>query len=189
MTVYFEKTGRENTAKTTELALLHAKEQGIKHIVVASNTGNTAKHLLAEDVKIVCVTHHVGFKEPGYQEMTQEAKEELQAKGVEFLTTTHLMGGIERAITQNQGGLYVGGIVADTLRMFSQGTKVAVEISVMALDSGLIPYGEPVIAVAGTGGGADTAVVLLPSHAKTFFETEIHEIICKPRCPKREAMA
>ena len=43
--------------------------------------------------------------------------------------------------------------------MFSQGTKVAVEIAVMALDAGLIPW-RAVIAVGGSGRGADTAVVL-----------------------------
>ena len=68
--------------------------------------------------------------------------------------------------------------------MFSQGTKVAVEIAVMALDAGLIPFGEPVIAVGGSGRGADTAVVLTPAHAKAIFDTEILEIICKPRRPK-----
>jgi hypothetical protein len=65
--------------------------------------------------------------------------------------------------------------------MFSQGVKVALEIATMALDAGLIPYGEPVIAVGGSGGGADSAVVVLPSHAKTFFETQVLELICKPR--------
>lgn len=72
-------------------------------------------------------------------------------------------------------------IVAHTLRMFGQGTKVAVEIAVMALDAGLIPYGSEVIAIGGSGGGADTALVVKPAHAKNFFDTQIREIICKPR--------
>ena len=37
------------------------------------------------------------------------------------------------------------------------------------------------IAVGGTGKGADTALVLRPAHAKEFFNTEILEVICKPR--------
>ena len=61
---------------------------------------------------------------------------------------------------------------------------MCVEIAVMALDAGLIPYGKAVIAVGGTGRGADTAMVLLPSHAKTIFDTQILELICKPLNPK-----
>jgi hypothetical protein len=36
------------------------------------------------------------------------------------------------------------------------------------------------IAIAGTGRGADTSVILRPSHAATILETRIKEIICKP---------
>lgn len=45
-------------------------------------------------------------------------------------------------------------IIANTLRMFGQGVKVCVEVATMALDAGLIPYGEDVIAagVSGVGG-------------------------------------
>jgi hypothetical protein len=38
-----------------------------------------------------------------------------------------------------------------------------------------------VIAIAGTGRGADTAVVLRPTNAQTFFDMRIMEILCKPR--------
>ncbi|HHY75626.1 MAG TPA: hypothetical protein GX500_02450 [Firmicutes bacterium] len=186
MTVYFPTRGKDNTEETARLALERAREADIKHIVVASNTGFTARHFIGkgEDLNIVCVTHHVGFRAPGVDEMGPETRQELKEAGVSVLTTTHLFANVERAITQTRGGLYPGGIIADTLRMFSQGVKVAVEIAVMALDAGLIPYGEPVISVGGSGRGADTAVMLIPSHAKTFFETQILEIICKPRNPR-----
>lgn len=72
-------------------------------------------------------------------------------------------------------------VVAHALRMFGQGTKVCVEIAVMALDAGLIPFGREIIAIGGTGRGADTALVLTPAHSRQFFATWIHEIICKPR--------
>jgi hypothetical protein len=181
MTIYFESRGKSNTEETARLALQRAKDAGIKHIVVASNTGFTARHFIEQGVSVVCVTHHVGFRGPGLDEMGPETRRELKEAGVQVLTTTHLFANVERSITQKQGGLYPGGIIADTLRMFSQGVKVALEIAVMALDAGLIPYGEPVISVGGSGGGADTAVVVIPSHAKTFFETQVLEIICKPR--------
>jgi hypothetical protein len=101
--------------------------------------------------------------------------------GIKVLTTTHLMGGIERAIAREWGGLYPAAIVANTLRMFGQGSKVAVECAVMALDSGLIPYGEEVISLGGSGRGADTALVVRPSHAASFFKTAVLEVVTKPR--------
>jgi hypothetical protein len=64
--------------------------------------------------------------------------------------------------------------------MLGQGTKVCVEIGVMALDAGLIPYDEDVIAVGGSSEGADTAVILKPAHASAIFDTWISEILCKP---------
>lgn len=184
MTVYFEKRGRENTAEVARLAVERAKDLGIGYIVVASNTGFTAKHFQDKGLKVVCVTHQNGFKEPGKDEMGPDARAELKQAGMEVLTTTHLFGNVERAITRKQGGLYAGGVMSDALRMFSQGTKVAVEISVMALDAGLIPFGQPIVAVGGSGGGADSALVLVPSHSVTIFDTQVLEIICKPRHSK-----
>lgn len=184
MTVYFEKRGRENTPEVARLAVERAKELGIGYIVVASNTGFTARHFQDKGLKVVCVTHQHGFREPGMDEMGPAARAELKQAGMEVLTTTHLFGNVERAITQKQGGLYAGGIISDALRMFSQGTKVTVEIAVMALDAGLIPYGQPIVSVGGSGGGADTALVLVPSHSKTVFDTEVLEVVCKPRHTK-----
>ncbi len=184
MTTYFDKKGKSLTEETARLALERASELGIESMVVASNTGYTVRHFIGKVSNLVCVTHHVGFKEPGGDEMGKETRRELASKGVEVLTTTHLMGGIERAVTQEHGGLYPGYLVAEALRLFSQGVKVGVEIAVMALDAGLIPFGKPVITVSGSGGGADTAMVILPSHCKTFFDTEVLELICKPRSPK-----
>jgi len=51
----------------------------------------------------------------------------------------------------------------------------------MALDAGLIPHGEDIVAIAGTGSGADTAIVIRPAHSRQFFETQVREIITKPR--------
>ncbi|MEX0974693.1 MAG: pyruvate kinase alpha/beta domain-containing protein [Bacillota bacterium] len=181
MTVYFEKRGKENTSEVARLVIGRAKELGINYIVVATNTGFTARHFQGKGPKVVCVTHQNGFREPGMDEMGPAARDELKQAGMDVLTTTHLFGNVERAITQQQGGLYPGGIISAALRMFSQGTKVAVEIAVMALDAGLVPFGQPVISVGGSGGGADTALVLVPSHSKTIFDTEVLEVICKPR--------
>ena len=78
----------------------------------------------------------------------------------------------------------LGEIIADTLRIFGHGMKVACEITMMAADGGLVRTDEDVIAIAGTGGegrGADTAIVLKPVNSHDFFDLKVKEILCKPR--------
>lgn len=177
----WEQSGRVNTEATVTAAVTRAKELGIKQVVVASNTGATARKFLDSGLDIVCVTHQVGFREPGGDEMPADARHELQAAGIKVLTTTHLFRGVNRGIVLAHGGYDPGMVVSDTLRLFGQGTKVAVEVAVMALDAGLISHGHDVVAVGGSSRGADTALVLRPAHSGQFLQTKIREIICKPR--------
>jgi len=179
--MYFDKPGKEHTDKVIEIALKAAKEHGIEHIVVASHTGFTAKKLMGnKSLNIVCVTGANGAREKGKNAMSPEAREELTEGGVKVLTTSHILSGVERGISTKVGGMYPAEIMAFTLRMLSQGVKVCVEIAIMALDADLIPLGDRIIAIGGTGNGADTATILTPSHAASVFETKIHEILCKP---------
>lgn len=179
--MYWEKMGKECTEDTVHLAIKAARERNIKHIVVASNTGYTAELFADSGLKIICVTHVNGFKSPGENEMPEENRNKLEALKVKVLTTTHVLSGAERAFSNKFGGIYPVEIMANTLRMFGQGVKVGVEIAVMALDAGLIPYGESIVAVGGSGRGADTAIIIKPAHAKDILNTRIEEIICKPR--------
>lgn len=181
--MYWKEKGPANTAATLEAAVKRARELQIGHIVAASNSGATAEKLSesAKGIKIVCVTHHVGFAGPGEDEMPAEMRSTLKEKGVELLTTTHLLAGVDRALRTKFQGVYPSEIVASTLRLFGQGVKVCVEISVMALDAGLIPYGKEIVAIGGSSRGADTACVIVPAHSNNFFDTVIKEIICMPR--------
>lgn len=189
--MYWENAGQANTEATLKSAVDRAKTLGLKHIVVATCEGKTVEKLLethdVNDLEIVAVTHHVGFSSPGKDEMPAAIRQDLANKGVKILTTTHLLGGVDRGVRTQFGGVYPAEIIAQTLRMFGQGVKVAVEIAVMALDAGLIPYGEDVIAIGGTARGADAAIVVRPAHAKQFFQTEIRELICMPRQKKLES--
>ncbi|WPC39395.1 pyruvate kinase alpha/beta domain-containing protein [Clostridium sp. JS66] len=179
--MYFNNKGKENTSTTIDLALKTAVQKGIKHIVVASSKGGTAKLLKnGNGINIVAVTHANGYPEAGKSEITEEIRKELEELGIKVLTTTHVLSGAERGISRAFGGINPVEIIAQTLRMFGQGTKVCVEVSVMALDAGLIPFGEPIIAIGGSAYGADTALILTPSHASSIFDVKIHEVICKP---------
>lgn len=179
--MYFPEPGKQNTEATISLALKRGEELKIKDYVFASSTGYTAR-LISEHkgLNLVCVAYQYGSKEPGRNLMPDGVRQELSAKGVKVLTATHLFRGLDRALSQEFGGSYPPEVVAHTLRMFGQGVKVAVEIAVMALDAGLIPYGMDVISIGGTNRGADSALVLRPAHSQEFFKTRIKEIICKP---------
>jgi hypothetical protein len=183
VTTYFDAPGPHNTAETLRLAVTRTHQLDIKHIVVATCSGRTAQQLLDCGRQVIAVTHHVGFSAPGVDEMPAQVRAQLQENGVRVLTTTHLFGNVERGICNRFGGVMAGGIISATLRMFGQGVKVCFEIATMALDAGLIPYGEEVVAIGGTGQGADTAVVIKPAHGNDFLATELLELICKPRRP------
>jgi hypothetical protein len=64
--------------------------------------------------------------------------------------------------------------------MFSQGMKVCLEVSVMAAEAGLITPDEEVVAVGGSGTGADTAVIMQPAYAASMFDTRFRTILCMP---------
>ncbi len=178
----FQKKGPANTAEAVRLAKECAEERNIGHIVVASNYGDTARLFLdvAGRRHIVCVTHAFGFAAPGQCEMTREERAALTAAGVDVLTTTHVLSGAERGLRRKFQGISPVELMAQTLYMLGQGTKVCVEIAVMALDAGLIPYGEDIVAVGGSGRGADTVAVVAPAHAADILGTRVRHIVCKP---------
>lgn len=180
--MHFDKSGPINTRQTLQAAFERARVLGIDEIVVASTHGDTAlqAHAIFNDCKLVVVTYHCGFKEPFQTVMTPEARTSLEAKGMTVLMATHALSGLERAVAKKHGGIYPALLIADTLRLFGQGVKVAVEISVMAADAGVLS-GKDIIAVGGTAKGADAAVVLRPANQSDFFDLRIREIICKPR--------
>ena len=185
--MYFDSPGPDNTGETVKAAIREAKERKISHIVAASNTGASVFALAEESRKqgyegrIVCVTHVYGFKENGQNELSGEDREKLEKLGIRVHTAAHALSGAERALSRNFQGAYPVEIIAHALRMMGQGMKVCVEISVMALDAGLVPYGKPLIALGGTGRGADTASILTPGYSSSVLDSRIHEILCKPR--------
>ena len=184
--VYFEKAGPDNTDIALRAALDRAVKSGVDHIVVASGRGGTAMQLasLAEargyEGQIVVVTSHAGFFKPGQMTMAKEVRDELEKNGAKIFVGTHVLSSVSRSFRQRWQGIDMLEIIAEVLRRFSEGIKVCVEISIMAADAGLIPVDRDVIAVGGTGGGADSAMVLRPAHMNGFFDLKVREIIAMP---------
>jgi len=182
-TVYFQDPGEQNTESVLELVKNYAQAEGVRDIVVASTTGETGVKAsrLFRGFNVVVVSHHVGFQEPGVWEMEEDNRKKILENGAKILTATHALSGVERAIRKNFGTIMPLELIAHTLRLFGEGTKVCVEITIMAADAGLIPVHRDVVAIGGTGRGADTALVIRPATASSFFNLKIRELIAKPR--------
>jgi len=182
--VYFEKPGRENTAAVAVCVARRLEKGGIEHIVVASNSGATALAVLdkagSSGANLVSLTEHSGFDGGDEIRLKEELASRLREAGVPILMCSHALSGVGRSISGKFGGTTPVEIIAHTLRRFGHGIKVCAEIAVMAADAGLVPTDRDIIAVGGSGGGADTAVVMRAAHMNNFFEMKIREILCKP---------
>ena len=194
--LYFEEEKPENTNILLDLVKKKALEKGIKNVVVASTRGETgvkaADTFKGTGINLVVVTHQIGPKGP---ELLEENEKKIKALGVKIVTCTHAFGGVGLSLRRTPSTepgkslptpywpAYVpstGELIANILRLFSQGMKVCFEITVMAADAGAIPIGENVIAVGGQGRGANTAIVIKSANTSTFFDLDAQEIIAKP---------
>ena len=196
--VYFEEPGKEHTEETLRIALQGAEERGIDTVLVSSTTGYTAekavKLLKGSGLRLVVVTHQTGYREPGVQLFPDDLREKLLKQGVDVVTCTDVLTGtvdvgMSRQRPPRTGQLdarlpYVlpptNVVIANTLRLFSQGVKVCAEIAMMAVDSNAVPSGMKVVSVAGSHAGADTAMVLTAAESGRIRDLKLHEVLCKP---------
>lgn len=162
--IYFEKTGKENSFACLDVVKQAVNETGYRHIVVATTGGDTgllfSEAFRSSDINLVVVTHSEGFKEPNTSEISDDIKDKIKASGSKVYTGTILTHSIETSLAAKFSGVYPTLLIAQTLRRFGEGPKVCCEIVMMAADAGLIPEGEEIVAVAGTGRGADTVMVV-----------------------------
>jgi len=186
-TLYFCNKGKENTEALLGHAARRAGELKLKRVLVATCTGRTAElalsHFDPAVFEVIAVTHVTGFSAPNVQEMPEEARAGLEAKGAKVLTAAHAFGGVGRGVRNKLKTYQVDEIMAFALRTLGQGVKVGVEIACMAADRGWVRTDEDVLTIAGSGGGADTAMVVQPSNSHTCLDTKIREIVAKPRDP------
>lgn len=183
---YFEKPGEINTLAVIEAVKTRALELDIREVVIASTSGKAgaamAEALQDTNIKIIVVTHQYGTTEEGKWDMESQYVSRLNDMGVEIVSQSHLFSGVEKSLSKDTGGISRIEIVADTLRkLFGKGFKVAVEVVLMAADSGALSMESDVIAVGGTANGADVACVIKPAHSNNFYGLQIREVICMPR--------
>lgn len=178
--VYFEDMGPENTEATFRLVQERMKSLAIKKLVLASTTGSTAGKAMEffkdSGAKLIVVPHQYDFRRENNM-FPEDLINALRDSGHEVHFGTMLF---------HTDGLYESNIptvMANLLRCFCQGVKVCFEIVLMVTDAGLVTSGEKVIAVAGTGRGSDTALVMQAASSQHLKRLKVNEIICKPLNP------
>ncbi len=77
---YFERPGRENTARCLQI-VSELWNEGFSHLVVVSTAGETgllfARKLEGRPLNMVAVTHNVGYAGPNQDECSSEARQEV----------------------------------------------------------------------------------------------------------------
>ena len=170
---YFEKPGPDNTKDVVEALSKRLEETGIKTVVVASDSGETALEF--------------GKKIDGKAKLVVISMETV-AKNVR--TALEKMGAIiyENCIPAFRAKNLV--CMKNTYYTLGQGFKVAVEVVVMAASEGAVKSGEDVIGVGGTGEGADTALIVKAALPDDVLgndirkRLEIREVIAMPLVKK-----
>jgi hypothetical protein len=193
-----------------KIAVRTFKEKNLEDVVVASTRGETGLHASrlfnGLNANLVVIGHSVGFREVNKNEFNIEKKRAIEKMGGKVLFSTMPFHNINDAIQIKAGrsvarlvadalnvqeieawrpraisSLSAETIIADTLRMMGQGTKVCVEIVAMACDSGHIASGKNVLAIAGAGRGADTVLIIRSANSRRLFDMKIVEVIVKPQ--------
>ncbi len=181
---YFPSVGPQNTPACLDL-MDKAVATGFRHLVVASTTGDSgaqaARRFQGKDVNLVVVGHSVGFKGPNIDEFLDEHYQVITGHGGKVLKATILTHSLETSLADQFKGSAPTLLIANTLRRLGQGLKVGCEIVMEAVDAGLIPEGEEVVAVAGTARGWDSVAILKSAASKRFLQLSVLEIWGKPR--------
>jgi hypothetical protein len=185
---YFDKPGEGNTRDAIRIGAERAQELGISTIIVPSTSGRTARVAYEElkdtPLRLVIVTHVVGFSTPGVWEFDADIAADLKKAGVTIITGTHVLSGLERAFSSSpkvSGGSRSEAVAEALRRIIAVGLKVAVECTLIAADQGAVGVTEEVIALGGTASGVDTVCVIRPSHTQRFFDLQVREIVAMPR--------
>jgi len=169
-TWYFDEPGSKNTESVIKAVSEKIDETGIKSVILASTTGKTAIQFaktLGGKANLVAVS---------WKTIAPENIKELRDQGVTLCA-------FENYLPLHEVGKE---LVRNTFYAFGQGMKVCAEVVLIAVDKGLTPPGEDVIAVGGTGGGSDTAAIIRTTSTADMLgpdmrkRLEIREIFAMP---------
>jgi len=188
---YFDEPGEGNTQLVIEAVSQRLEASGIKEVIVASSSGETAVKF-ARNLKgkagLICVSEAPYRREWGEEWpcLKQEFRQELERLGVAIIDRAPYVFNNSVLEAARWSGALPERLVKETLYCFGQGMKVAVEVVLNAVSCGYVTPYEDVIGVGGSGKGADTAIVLRATYPACLFDKdpakrlEIKEVIAMP---------
>jgi len=192
---YFDEPGEQNTELVIEAVSQRLEADGIRKVVVASTSGETAAKF-ARDLKgraeLICVSQ-APYRREWDEEwpcLRQEFRQELERLRVAIVDKAPYV--FHNSVLEGApwSDAFPERLVRETLYCFGQGMKVAVEVVLMGVSCGYVTPYEDVIGVGGSGNGADTAIVLRATYPACLFDKdpakklEIREVIAMPIAKK-----
>jgi hypothetical protein len=200
---FFERAGEENTREVIKAVADRAEEGDIKAVVVASVSGKTAVKVAERlkrrglRTKVICVSGPASWKKyaPEYRFplIKDELRRKLGALGIQVITDIEepfrkitFRNWWERKTVQvlrPESDLFWMSLIC----VGGHGFRTAVEAVFMAAEAEVVRIGEKVIAIAGTGTGADTSIVMKTSRfedavgADPEKRMKIQEVLAMPK--------
>lgn len=171
----------DNYEKTKRLFLQSKtlmQQNGITKCVIPSTTGKTAVIALEffPVSSLVIVRKCFGASSANTQDMEPSIADKLSNLGVPIITATHVFGGIGRSIRNRYNTWQIDELMANVLRIFGTGIKVAVEITLMATDAGYLNSGDVVLAFGGNKFGVCQVAIIKCANTHAFFDLEVRHI-------------
>lgn len=191
---FFDCPGPQNTEHVLQAVKERLRRGDIDKVLVASESGRLAMKIkdAFPDKTIVCVTYdeyaRLKYNKPKLM------KEKLDEKGV--IVVNNIEEPISRElIFRNwwiEKTLKMNGEQADLFWMSlicvgGHGFRTAVETVFMAVEAGIVEEGERVVSIAGTGWGADSAIVMKGSRFEDAVgehpeeRLKVEEILAMPK--------
>jgi hypothetical protein len=197
---YFNQPGKQNTKATINSVRAYLKEEtAVEAVIVASVSGETAlkcsQELSGSKVPVICVTappSWQNYPEYKYPFITQTMRRKLEKAGVTIVDSipSGLCDTIDYSFGRYGYRPPLWAFIETLLAVGGYGLKTAIECMLMATDGGYVRPFREVISIAGTGKGADTAIVVNSCFASTAFSNDskkrlvVKEILAMPRDKK-----
>jgi hypothetical protein len=162
---YFESPGEQNTERVLDIVKKRCEDLGITYVLVPSVRGVSAEKALDKFENTEITLFFVGIDPAKFSTDTRTRIERSGFKLVFYKQVSYAYPDEAK----------------NAFRRFGQGTKVAVELALIAAHEEVVPTDMEVVSLGGTGKGHDTALVILPAKSDNFNDLEVREVLCKPR--------
>ena len=193
-TYFFKTPGPDNTSKVIRVVKHRLRQGDVRKVLVASETGRLALQLrrAISRTSIACVTYDAATRRKYRKALLM--KSELLKAGIVIVDTVQEPLGREMTFRNwwEKKTVKLPGTSADLFWMTliavgGHGLRTAVEAMVMALEAGVVRVRERVVSIAGTGWGADSALVMRASRLEDAVgkapakRMKIEEILAMPK--------